>query len=104
MLESDYEFEAHCRAYTARGHGVAVILEAARTAYGYHSDSVLMTRNETKWKRAISALGIAWIIASLELGWREDDGSPLDITKLGKRYGIAASKWRMKTPKSGFAP
>ena len=96
MLKSDYEFEQHCREYEAKGHDVAIIREAAKTAYDYHRNTDLMIKDETKWKRATSALGIAQIIASLEMNWRDENDSPLDATILRNRYNKVALKWVLR--------
>lgn len=99
MIEFDGEFQEHCREYEAKMHDRAIIMETIEVLFNYQNDIRLMTKNKTKWERATSPLGVAQIIASLELNLRDEGGSPRDITTLSSWYtegGGNKWKWKLK--------
>jgi hypothetical protein len=96
MLEFADRFKYLCDQYESRGYDRTLITEAAKAVYDYHSNTDLMIKDKTKWDRAVSPLGIAQILASLEMGWRDDKGAPLDSTILRDRYNEVACDWKMR--------
>lgn len=96
MLTFADRFKYLCDQYENKGHDRTIILETAKTVYDYHQNTGLMIKDKTKWDRAVSPLGIAQILASLEIGWRDDKGAPLDPTILRDRYNQVACDWKMK--------
>jgi hypothetical protein len=86
MLEHFDAFQEAIRQYEARGLNRAIIMQAAETLYRYQNDTKLKRRNKSTWDRCVSTLGVAQVIASLELGWRDRNNGPRKISTLSKRY------------------
>jgi hypothetical protein len=97
VLHTDINFQYHCGEYERHRRDPGILKEAARILYTYQNDAKLLTRNKTKWDRATSALAVAQIIASLELGMMDRSGNPAEITTLSSWYRLGGGfRWSLK--------
>src|ERR1044072_5429292 len=96
MLKDSSRFEYLCQRYEEGGRNRIIIMEAASALFCHYNNTALMIKDKTKWDRAVSPLGVAQIIASLEMNWRDENDAPLDATILRNRYNKVALKWELR--------